>query len=201
MKNRHGLGLILTGLLMLTAALFFILWNLFGELRAQTAVAQAVAAMETAAVPENTAPPVEAMPEYMQIPNLEMPTRSINGQDYIGTLEIPTLKLTLGIISQWNGERLQIAPCRYTGSVYTDDLVIAAHNYQAHFGKLKYLRPGDSLVFTDVDGNSVSYRVALQEILMPEEVGEMTDGAWDLTLFTCTVGGAYRVTVRCERAE
>ena len=36
---------------------------------------------------------------------------------------------------------------------------------------------------------------------MPTSVQEMTDGDWDLTLFTCTVGGKSRVTVRCVLAE
>lgn len=29
----------------------------------------------------------------------------------------------------------------------------------------------------------------------------MEIGGWDLSLFTCTLGGQFRVTVRCERAE
>ena len=41
--------------------------------------------------------------------------------------------------------------------------------------------------------------VAGIEILKPEEVDDMTSGQWPLTLFTCTYGGASRVTVRCEK--
>ena len=35
------------------------------------------------------------------------------------------------------------------------------------------------------------------ETLMPTAVEEMESGDWDLTLFTCTVGGRTRVAVRC----
>ena len=87
------------------------------------------------------------------------------------------------------------------GSAYTDDLIIAAHNYTRHFGNLKNLEPGDRIIFTDVDGNVFSYEVILRETLMPTAIEEMESGDWDLTLFTCTIGGAYRVTVRCQRAE
>ena len=39
------------------------------------------------------------------------------------------------------------------------------------------------------------------ERLRPTAVKEMTSGDWDLTLFTCTVGGQSRVTVRCEKLK
>jgi len=39
------------------------------------------------------------------------------------------------------------------------------------------------------------------ETLQPTAVEEMCSGDWDLTLFTCTLGGKFRVTVRCDRVE
>ena len=53
--------------------------------------------------------------------------------------------------------------------------------------------------FTDAVGNRFEYRVVLTETLMPNDVEEMKSGEFDLSLFTCTVGGSYRVTVRCDR--
>jgi sortase A len=32
-------------------------------------------------------------------------------------------------------------------------------------------------------------------------VEEMESDEWDLTLFTCTIGGKSRVTIRCERVQ
>ena len=78
-------------------------------------------------------------------------------------------------------------------------MVIAVHNYKAHFGKLKELRIGDRLSFTDADGNIFYYEVGETEILAPDATEEMTDSDWDLTLFTCTLGGKNRVAVRCFR--
>ena len=54
-------------------------------------------------------------------------------------------------------------------------------------------------MFTDVDGNVYNYEVAELETLQPAAVDEMKSGEWDLTLFTCTIGGQTRVTVRCDR--
>lgn len=53
-------------------------------------------------------------------------------------------------MSQWDYERLKIAPCRYEGSTKSDDLVLLAHNYGKHFGTLKNLVPGDEVFFTDM---------------------------------------------------
>ena len=39
------------------------------------------------------------------------------------------------------------------------------------------------------------------DVLAPEVVEEMKDAGNDLTLFTCTYGGASRVTVRCMLSE
>ena len=80
-------------------------------------------------------------------------------------------------------------------------MTIAAHNYARHFGRLTALRPGDAVTFTDLDGNVFRYAVAETETLQPTDIQEMTAGDWPLTLFTCTKGGQYRVTVRCEKSE
>ena len=126
-----------------------------------------------------------------------MPTQTIDGIDYIGVLEIPSLNLELPVISQWSYPNLRIAPCRYSGSAYSGGLVIAAHNYDSHFGRLKTLQTDDEVIFTDIDGNTFTYKVAVMEILEPLATEEMKSEEWDLSLFTCTIGGRSRVTVRC----
>ena len=60
---------------------------------------------------------------------MEMPTVEINGQECIGTLEIPSLGLKFPVISEWSDEKLKKAPCRYSGSAYLNNLIIAGHNY------------------------------------------------------------------------
>ena len=55
-----------------------------------------------------------------------------------------------------------------------------------------------------MDGNRFAYQVVVRETLEPTAIDEMQseeDGAWDLTLFTCTIGGQSRVTVRCVQVE
>lgn len=151
-------------------------------------------------VPEETQEEPE-IPDHILNPQMEMPTILMEGRAYIGTIAIPALELELPVISQWSYKDLKKAPCRYAGSVYTDDMIIAAHRYRAHFRRLDQLRPGDEVIFTDVDGNVFRYEAIETEMLKPRQVEEMLAGEWDLTLFTCKRGASYRVTVRCRRME
>lgn len=214
MKHK-GRFLILTGLLLVAAALFLAAYNLYDEARAKRSATEIMASLEAdipgVLSPEpfeiteetNTAELLEEVeiPDYLLNPDMEMPVENIDGIDYIGVLRIPTLELELPIISEWSYQKLKIAPCRYSGSAYQDDLIIAAHNYNSHFGNLKNLREGDTAIFTDMDGNVFTYEMVELEILQPTDIEGMESGEWDLTLFTCTIGGSSRVTARFERVE
>jgi sortase A len=140
-----------------------------------------------------------AIPDYQLNPDMDMPMQEANGQQYIGVIDIEGISVTLPVISDWDYQKLKLAPCRYSGSAYQPGFVIMAHNYAGHFGKLDTLSYGSRVTFTDVDGNIFEYEVADIEILKRTDVEDMKSDAWDLTLFTCTVGGSSRVTVRCVR--
>ncbi|MGI6264649.1 MAG: sortase [Acutalibacteraceae bacterium] len=129
------------------------------------------------------------------------PVRFVQGQAYLGTLSIPALELDLPVMEDWSYERLQTAPCRYSGTARAGDLVIAGHNYSRHFGRLSSLRIGDAIRYTDVSGQTYDYLVVCTEWLDPDQVEDMCAGEWDLTLYTCTLDGTRRVTVRAERTD
>jgi sortase A len=71
-----------------------------------------------------------------------------------------------------------------------------AHNYSQFFGKLKNLSPGDTVYFTDGDQETFTYAVTAVEQLDSNDLEALNAGDWDLSLFTDTVGGRKRVTVR-----
>lgn len=190
------------GLLLIAAALALAAYNVIDAQRAARSAAQALEALSqttavSAAEPEQAS--ADDAPAYLADPEMPMPTVSFDGNDYIGRVDVPSLGLSLPVISEWSYPRLKIAPCRYTGSAYLDNLIIAAHNYSSHFGNLNRLNNGDTVTFTDVDGNQFTYAVSRIEDLPGTAIEEMQAGEWDLTLFTCTLGGRSRVTVRCER--
>ncbi len=131
----------------------------------------------------------------------EMTVREIDGYGYIGYLTVPKLDIDLPVMSEWDYGRLKISPCRYYGSTKTDNLVIAAHNYKVHFGYLGNLKPGDKVIFTDMDAEIYNYTVDSVELLMPTDVDKVKESGDDLILYTCTYGGAKRIVVRCSYAE
>ena len=52
-----------------------------------------------------------------------------------------------------------------------------------------------------MDGELIFYEVVGKDVLEPTAVEEMTSGDFDLTLFTCTYGGEFRVTVYCDKVD
>ena len=130
----------------------------------------------------------------------ENPPKEFQQMVFRRQLEL-ALELELPVISQWDYPALKVAPCRYSGSLYQDNLIICAHNYASHFGKLKELQPGDTVLFTDMDEHVVTFQVVERETLNPMDAEGMEAGDWDLALFTCTIGGQTRVTIRLERVE
>lgn len=129
----------------------------------------------------------------------EMDSVKIDGNYYIGYIAIPSLDTELPVISEWSYSQLQIAPCRYYGAIHTDNLVIAAHNYTRHFGKLRRLRPGDKVFFTDVNQICHSYEVEQILTIKPTDTDIVTRGDYPLTFFTCTYSGKMRIAVQCRR--
>lgn len=116
------------------------------------------------------------IPYYAPETEKVMPTQNIDGIDYIGVISIPACGLELPIIREYSESALKTAPCRYFGSVYTNDLLIAGHNYRAHFGSISRLSSGDDIVFTGVEGDVFVYEVVEIEVLPANAIEEMVAG-------------------------
>lgn len=135
---------------------------------------------------------------YIDNPKMEMPIKQINGYDYIGYLRIKKLSLDLPIMNEWSYPLIRVSPARFKGSIYENNMIILAHNYKAHFGYLYKLDRGDMVEFVDMDNNHFIYKVEEVEKINGDKMKELLSGDWDLTLFTCTLGGKSRVVVRCK---
>ena len=187
-KVSPGLVCIVLGVVLLLAAGSLYAYNRYEDAHAgaeaQTVVADLQQKVET---PE---PEAESGPLDPDLPVVE-----IDGNEYVGEISIPAIGIDLPVMSEWSYPRLKIAPCRQFGSSRTDDLVIAAHNYESHFGKLTSLSAGDSVTFTDMDG------IVNEYVLDPHSVEEVEHSGYALVLYTCTYGGKTRVTVFCDRAS
>ena len=205
-KNQIGKIFTITGLLLFAAALALSVYNLWDGYRAEQSREKLLEEyrdknQNISGEGEQAEESDGQIPDYQLNPEMEMPEitlEDLDGAACIGVLEIPKINLKLPVLSEWSYPLLKKAPCRYSGSAYLDNLVIAAHNYRTHFGKLKELETGDEVIFTDAAGNRFEYKVAVVEALTPQSVEDMTSGEWALSLFTCTLDGKNRVTVRCD---
>lgn len=207
MPKKFGVLFVILGAVLLGSALLLLAYNELESYRAGQSAEMLIDQLQAQIQPKPQTPEVdpsqdptsdETIPEETLDP--EMPVLMVDGFEYIGYLSIPVLELELPVMAEWDYKRLQYAPCRQNGSTRTDDLVIAAHNYRTHFGRLVDLEPGTDVYFTDVDGIENHYQLLRVETVSPDSVDAVLNSGCDLVLYTCTPGGATRVVAFLDRA-
>ena len=189
MPKKLGIAIVTVGAVLITSALLLLLYNRYQDAQAGREAAALLAKVQA------------ALDAHRGDLDPELPVVELDGYEYVGYVEITALEVELPVLADWDYDRLKIAPCRQFGSSRSDDLVIAAHNYQTHFGRLKELKEGDTVRFTDMEGIVNTYAVSKCVTLQPTEVDAVQNSGYDLVLYTCTLGGRTRVTVFCDRVE
>lgn len=195
-----GRVLVLLGVLLLLGAAGLYGYNQWVDYQAgvesETAVLTLVEEIQSREVVIQEVSQAEEGPSEAQLKVAEL-----DGAYYMGVLTIPSLGKILPIQSDWSMSQLKRSPCRYSGSIAEGELVIAGHNYKKHFSGLATLKQGDSIVFTDLEGNQIFYEVREIYTVAATDINGMVNSGYDLSLFTCNYGGKARVTVRCDRVE
>lgn len=158
--------LILIGIIAIALAAYIFWQEQQLENTAQTASQTALATMKT---------------EITNVETSENTEILIDGTLYMGILSIPTLNLELPIQNSWSYEKLSQTPCLYQ----TEPMVIAGHNYKAHFGTLSNLKTGDQVMLTYANGEVEKFYVSSMKTIKDTEVEAVTNSKYDLTLFTC----------------
>lgn len=200
MKRRAGMICMILGAVLIGAALSLFLYNEWDSARAEERAEQVLEQMQ-----KQTEDDAEEETEDENISGEETERTeqenaladtddfgkeiiSIDGNDYIGWISIPSISLELPVMAQWSEEGLKTAPGRYAGSPSEDNLVIAGHNYRRHFSPIKWLEPGTEISFTDAEERVRYYEIEETEELLPDQVEAMITktekDTWDLTLFT-----------------
>lgn len=206
MRKKAGFFLILLGVLCIAAALVYLLFLHIEDLDAKRKSAGALTDIIHHIENSNNSP-VDSESDnssnsnygILNPYNLKMKELVLPSGTFIGYLTISSLGLDLPVFSDWDYYKMTIAPCCYSGSVKASNLVIAGHNYSSHFGNLKNLSINDEIDFTDADNIRYRYAVKNIEVISPTDVELVTNGEFDLSLFTCTYGGENRVLVRCNK--
>ena len=202
MRKRGSFVLLLLGAALLLAA---------KNRREETSAGEAAAALLVQAeqtIAQHAAPPAavptpapsSAAEETLSPSPSASPSAAPEGPAFLGVLSVPAVSLTVPVLAEWSYYHLTLAPCRDCGSVETGDLVIAAHNYDTHFGRLSRIAPGDSVYFTDMAGSTTEYAAASVEQRDPSDAEGVRDSGYPLVLYTCSWDCTARVTVFCGYA-
>lgn len=210
-KSKISTFLIIMGTMLLLVALFLIVFNIQQDKESGEAADTVMAELKEDIrdnsenhIDEVTAPASFDVTAAIKEELSDETLIEINGNTYIGYISIPELSLELPVMSEWNYDNLKISPCRYKGTAANGDLIIAAHNYQSHFGRLKEIYNGSKIYFTDGDGVVREYEIQQVETIEGQDIAAMefgSDDTWDMTLFTCTIWGGSRVTVRAVEVK
>ena len=215
-KDRAGTIMIIIGVVLIAACIGLFVWNLLDAERAREDMDERLN-LVTRAIEERLKNPGESSDPgesstSVSADQKNMPVVKLDGYEYIGRITIPSISIDLPVLAEWDDNRLWINPCRYTGNYKTDDMVICAHNLDSHFGGLLNIGIGEKVIFTAVDGKVYNYIISNRETVQPTSIDEMIlnmnnakeEGGledWDLTLFTCHLGGQTRCAVRCIRVD
>jgi sortase A len=211
MKRKLGTFCMIVGTALIIAALSLFLYNKVEEKKAGVSSENVVETLRQDILPEGTTLTDTSEDENLNSAPFviekgrEMSSIEIDGENYIGYVRIPDIGLYLPVQKEWSYAGLKISPGRFYGNLYSDDLVIAGHNYDSHFGRLCLLSMGAEVDFIDVEGTIWRYTVSDLETLAPTQVEDMVakqeGDDWNLTLFTCTPGGRARYALRCVRVK
>ena len=198
MKKTFGAVCMAIGALLIAGALSLFIYNLAEADRAEKFSIQAVSQLKSVISDNENQNAPSVFESGTTTEQISMTELEIDGYSYIGYLSIPSQSLELPVISQWDYDKLQVAPCRYSGSISEKNLVLIAHNYSSHFGNLDQLEFEDEVRFTDAEGVVTYYRVGSIDVVPPASAEEVTAGDSDLALVTCTYSGKTRIVVYCD---
>ncbi len=204
MNKKPGVFCILLGAALILSALILYGYNQYEDQKSGDQAAAVIRQLRDNEQETDTTQTVEETTEKESADSdqpepEEMKAVTIDGYDYIAYIRIPDLYIELPVMADWDYDKMKIAPCRQFGSTRTDDLVIAAHNYDSFFGRIKELETGAEIIITDMDGNLNRYKLDHLETLQPTDVDRVQNSGYELVLYTCTYDGSTRLTAFCKR--
>lgn len=143
----------------------------------------------------------EMMPEpYAASPDpargdKEMSLVELDGEDYIGILEIPVHGVRLPIAAGWDKNSVRKYPCRFSGSVWDGTLTVGAG--ADHFSFAERVDAGTAVFVTDMCGRRFAYTVREVEIRDNAELDTLLSDEEGLTLFLRDEYTMEYMIVRC----
>ena len=130
--------------------------------------------------------------------NNAMSSMEIDGESYVALLEMDMYKFKMPVRSVWDEKAVEAVPCRYSGSIYNNTLVIAATDAEGQMDFVNSVNTGDRLTVTDMRGEQFSYKVVKVENSNTATVEELNTDEFDLTIFVEYSGPTDYLFIRCD---
>ncbi len=121
----------------------------------------------------------------------------------IGTLEVPSINLSLPVFSELTDDLLKISACHFYGPKKNliGNICIAGHNYNdgSLFSNVPNILVGDYIFFTDLNSNSSQYTVYKKYEIKSNDTSctsQKTNGHKEITLVTCNNFTGNRIIIK-----
>ena len=125
-----------------------------------------------------------------------MPILSVDGTDFVGILEMPRFNSSLPVCANWG--KITKYPCKFSGSIYNSTLEIGATTQKGQYDFYREISVGDSLVFTDMEGNRYTYAVTNLRYEKHANKTELQSDASDLILFIKNIYAFEYLIISCN---
>ncbi len=129
----------------------------------------------------------------------------------VAVIEIPKINIIYPVIysedtsEQTTEDLLKLSVVKYWGPDANEqgNFCIVGHNYhnKRFFSKAATLKKGDSIFITDTNNKTLEYKVYDNYVVEPNDLkctSQLTNGATEVTLITCTMTGKQRTIIKAR---
>ena len=138
--------------------------------------------------------PQNAVPEERR--DNTMSVLSVDEVDFVGLIELPRYASALPVCADW-GKTSQY-PCRFSGSIYDGTMQIGATTQKGQYDFYRELSVGDTLIYTDVEGNQYTYVITSLRYEKHADQAALQQKKTPLTLFLKNVYSFEYLIVFCD---
>lgn len=139
---------------------------------------------------------VECVPQEKG--NNDMPSMEVADESYVALVEMEMFRFKMPVRSVWDEKAVEAVPCRYSGSVYDNTLVIATTDDKGQMDFVNNINTGDRIAVTTMRGEQFSYKVVKIENSNTATPEELNSNEFDLTIFVEYSGPTDYLFIRCE---
>ena len=135
--------------------------------------------------------------------NNTMASMEIDGVNIVGTIELEKYGLRLPIAAGWDADLLPSMPCRFTGSIYDESLIIGASDEEGQLSCATSMEVNDLIVLTDMEGGRYTYTVEAIRHSSHADLEKLQEGNFALTIFVKDSSSATTqyLLIRCRWGE